>query len=362
MPTALFTGFPGFIGSALLNRYLAASEENSAVCLVQQKFASLADRRIDELEREQDGVSQRIEMVLGDITRSGLGVATLRELSQRVTEVFHLAAVYDLSVTREFAMQVNVEGTRNLLAFAGACSQLRRLQYVSTCYVSGRHDGTFRESDLEKGQAFNNYYEETKYLAEVDVQAAMRDGLPVTIYRPAIVVGDSRTGATQKYDGPYFAIRWLLRQPRLAVMPIVGNPDATVVNLVPRDFIVEAISFLATQDHSAGKVYQLADPNPLTVRELIDCVANATGRSVVRLPLGPKVAKFAIDRIPGVFPLMQIPSSTIDYFVLPTRYDCTNVTRDLAGSGIVVPDFRTYVGRLVEFARQNPGIGSEAMV
>ena len=111
-------------------------------------------------------------------------------------------------------MRINVDGTRNVLDFAQEARNLRRLHYVSTCYVSGRTAGVFTEHDLEKGQSFNNYYEETKYLAEVEVQQRMRAGLPTTIYRPAIVVGDSRTGATQKYDGPYFVIRWLLRQPR----------------------------------------------------------------------------------------------------------------------------------------------------
>src|SRR6185295_13240080 len=106
--------------------------------------------------------------------------------------------------SREVGMRVNVDGTRHVLDFAAAQPSLERLHYVSTCYVSGRYQGVFAESDLEKGQTFNNYYEETKYLAEVEVQRRMREGLPATIYRPSVVVGDSTSGATQKYDGPYF--------------------------------------------------------------------------------------------------------------------------------------------------------------
>jgi len=155
-------------------------------------------------------------------------------LADEVVEIYHLAAIYDLGVRREFAMRVNVEGTRNMLEFACHCRGLRRFQYVSTCYVSGTHAGEFSETDLERGQRFHNFYEETKYLAEVDVQKRMREGLPVTIYRPAIVVGDSKTGNTQKYDGPYSVIRFLLRQPRLAVLPKMGDPDRTEVNLVRR--------------------------------------------------------------------------------------------------------------------------------
>src|SRR5204862_3895812 len=116
----------------------------------------------------------------------------------------HLAAIYDLSVPRELGMRVNVDGTRHVLDFAERCRALRRFQYISTCYVSGHHDGVFRETDLDVGQRLNNFYEETKFLAEVEVRK--RSGLPATVSRPSVVVGDSVTGATQKFDGPYFVM------------------------------------------------------------------------------------------------------------------------------------------------------------
>ena len=139
----------------------------------------------------------------------------------------HLAAVYDLSTPREFAWKVNVEGTRNVLEMAGTCKDFQRLQYVSTCYVSGRHTGIFRETDLQVGQVFNNYYEETKYHAEIAVQEAIKNGLPATVYRPSIVVGDSHTGETQKYDGPYYAMQLIARHPgclrRLVPQPFLAD-------------------------------------------------------------------------------------------------------------------------------------------
>src|SRR6202000_3048246 len=98
----------------------------------------------------------------------------------------------------------------------------------------------FEERDLEKGQAFNNFYEETKHRAEILVRDRMRDGLPATIYRPSIVVGDSRTGVTQKLDGPYFFMRWLLRQPRYALLPVIGGADRFRFNVVPGHFVLGA--------------------------------------------------------------------------------------------------------------------------
>ena len=362
MATILFTGFPGFLGSELVPRVLARSPGDRAACLVQAKFAALARARAAELQARDPSLAGRLDLVEGDITARGLALAGDAALGRDVAEIYHLAAVYDLSVPRPLGLRVNVDGTRNVLDFAAACPALRRFQYVSTCYVSGRLPGTFGEDDLARGQAFNNAYEETKYLAEVLVQERMRAGLPATIYRPAIVVGDSRTGATQKFDGPYFVIRWLLRQGRVAVLPTVGDVRASTVNLVPRDFVVGAIAHLSGLATSRGRVYHLADPAPLTVDALIDAIAAATGRRVVRVPLPLALAKGAIDRVPGVYRLMQIPSSAIDYFVHPTRYATDHAREDLAGSGLAVPPLATYLDRLVAFARAHPEIGSQAMI
>ncbi len=361
MAKLFFTGFPGFLGSELVPRILLRSEGDEAVCLVQPKFAALARQRVQEIEAREPRCAGRIHLVEGDITRSGLGIEDNGALLRETAEIYHLAAVYDLSVRRTVGMKVNVEGTRHMLDFAEDCANLRRFQYVSTCYVSGSYAGIFRETDLCKGQKFNNFYEETKYLAEVDVQERMKEGLPATIYRPAIVVGDSRTGDTQKYDGPYFAIRWLLKQPGIAIMPVVGDATRCRLNLVPRDFVIGAITYLSGEEKAVGKVYQLADPNPLTIDEVLTGVAKATGRLMIRVPLPVGIAKAAIDWVPGVYRLMQIPSSTIDYFVHPTFYDPSNTLADLKGTDLQVPPLRSYLPTLVSFMRVHPELGSEAM-
>jgi nucleoside-diphosphate-sugar epimerase len=335
--TILFTGYPGFLGSALLPRVLGRSDDATAICLVQPKFAALARQRSAAL-------GNRVRIVEGDITRK-IEIAT-----DGIEEIYHLAAIYDLSVPRDAGMRVNVDGTRHVLDFAERCSSLRRFQYVSTCYVSGRYDGVFREEDLEVGQRFNNFYEETKYLAEIEVRK--RSGLPYTIYRPSIVVGDSRTGETQKFDGPYFLLQWVLRQPRIAIVPVPARPDRVEFNTVPRDFIIDAIDFLSRA--KTGRCYQLADPAPMTVDQLIDVIAAATNRRIVRIPLIKAVAKLGA-------PLLRIPAAAVDYFWHSTRYDTTNAQRGLAGSGISVPRFAEYAPTLVEFFRAHPEISATAM-
>jgi nucleoside-diphosphate-sugar epimerase len=346
--TLFFTGYPGFLGVELLPRLLARSPELTARCLVQPKFAARAQESAAALGR-------RVEIVEGDITRP------IDVRADDIIEIFHLAAVYDLMVKRDVAMLVNVDGTRNVLDFAARCPNLQRFQYVSTCYVSGRYDGVFREEELEKGQSFNNAYEETKYLAEKLVQERMRGGLPATIYRPAVVVGDSQTGATQKFDGPYLVMQWLMRQPRIAVLPVAGRPEKYRFNMVPRDFIVRAIDYLSSRDWSEGKVYQLADPEPLTVDEIIELFGETMKKRIIRVPVAKSVAKFLLARVPGVEWLMRIPPAAIDYFVHPTLYDTANMQADLRGSGIAVPRVRDYAPRMIQFMREHPEIGREAM-
>jgi nucleoside-diphosphate-sugar epimerase len=334
----LFTGYPGFLGSALLPRVLARSKDTAALCLVQPKFAALARQR-------SASFGDRVRIVDGDITRK-IDIAT-----EGIEEIYHLAAIYDLSVPRDVGMRVNVEGTQHVLNFAERCRSLRRFQYVSTCYVSGRYDGVFREDDLDVGQRFNNFYEETKFLAEIEVRK--RTGLPYTIYRPSVVVGDSRTGETQKFDGPYFFIQWVARQPRIAIVPVAGRPSRYHFNTVPRDFIIDAIDFLSARS-GAVTCYQLADPAPLTVDEIIDAIGKATGRRIVRIPTITSLARLGA-------PLLRIPAGAVNYFTHPTEYDTTNAQRDLAGSGIKVPRFSDYAPRLVEFFRAHPEISAAAM-
>jgi thioester reductase-like protein len=359
--TILVTGFPGFLGSRLLPRILRRSPEARAACLVQPKFEGLAKERVQALEAADPGLAGRIDLVAGDLTSRGLGIEGGDSLAAGVTEIWHLAAVYDLSVPLDVGLRVNVDGTRHVLRFAEGCPSLRRHHYVSTCYVSGRYCGPFHETDLDVGQRFNNFYEETKFLAEVEVAEARDGGMPTTVYRPAIVVGDSRTGDTQKFDGPYFLLQWLVRQPRdWALVPLVGDPTMVRFNMVPSDFVIDAIDHLSTLDASAGRTYQLADPRPLTVDGLLDEMCRAVGKRGVRVPLPRRLTTWALATIEPLARYVGIPAAAVDYFVHPTHYDTAATDRDLTGSGIACPAVADYLPALVAFmtAHRDANVGA----
>ncbi len=363
MGSVLMTGFPGFLGSAILPRILARRTEDHAVCLVQAQYLPRATERIAEIEAAHPHTKDRITLIVGDITEQGLGIDIAdRARLDEVSEIWHLAAVYDLSVPEDVARRVNVEGTGHVLAFAVSHPTLARLQYVSTCYVSGDHPGVFAEDDLDVGQGFLNHYEATKFEAEVLVRRAMRGGLPATIYRPGVVVGDSRTGETQKYDGPYFLAAFLRKQPTLAVVPAVGDPDAVRFGLVPRDYVIDAMDALSAMDASVGRTYALTDPSPPTARTLVDAFAAHLGKHVTWVPLPLGATRALLGGIPGLEKLLGLPAEGLDYFAYRTVHSTDNAVTDLAGTGVSCPTFTDYAGTLLDFMIAHPEYDSHAMV
>ena len=355
------TGFPGFLGSALLPRILTRRPDDRLVCLVQEKWHPQAQVRLDEIAHANPevDVAGRVALVDGDITREGLGLG--QGAVDGVSEVFHLAAVYDLSVPEDLARRVNVGGTANVIDFCREQRGFVRLQYVSTCYVSGSYPGTFPEDGLELGQPLQNFYESTKYSAEKLVREAMAAGLPASIYRPGIVVGDSQTGETQKYDGPYFLAHLLKLQPRVAVVPRVADPDRIIFSMVPRDFVLDGIDALSTADVAVGKTYALTDPNAPTVRQLIETFAQLLDRRPVWVRLSLRFVRGALG-LPGVERILEIPAESLDYLAFPTRYSTHNATTDLAELGIACPPFAEYAPNLIRYYLDHPEISSEAMV
>lgn len=361
MTALLMSGFPGFLGSALLGRLLARRPGTEAICLVQDKHLDQARDRLAEIEADQPHVAGRVRLATGDLTAPGLGLSAAdKAVLPDVTEVWHLAAVYDLTVAKEIAHRVNVDGTDRVLALCRDLPSLERLHYVSTCYVSGSYAGRFGEDDLDVGQQFRNHYESTKYEAEMLVRKAMAAGLPATIYRPGIVVGDSRTGATQKYDGPYFLATYLRRLPFVAAIPAVGDADRVRFCLVPRDFVIDAMDELSVMAESLGKTYALTDPDPPTARQLVSTFARHFHKRVVWVPLPLTLTRAAVS-LPMVERLMGLPVEALDYFASPTTYDTRNTTADLAGTGVACARFEDYADRLLDFMVEHPEFDSAAM-
>jgi thioester reductase-like protein len=358
MTRMFLTGFPGFLAARLVPRLLLPGpdggddrEGRTAACLVEPRMAAAARALRAEMEARNPSLSGRIELLEGDLTVRGI-LAPGTKLG-RVDRAYHLAAVYTLDVERKLAMAVNVQGTRNLLELLRSVPALEALHHVSTCYVSGRHPGLFREEDLDVGQRFNNYYEETKFLSEVEVRRAAEEGMPVTVFRPAVVTGDSRTGAAEKFDGLYYLLQWIDAQGRMAVFPRVPGEKDTVFNVVPSDFVIEAMAALSERSDVTGRTFHLADPDPLPIPEIVRLAGRALGSRVIRVPMPMGLAKLGTalaGRLPG-FP--KIPPQAMAYLSHPTRYGTAATAPTLEALGVGPPPLPSYLPALAGFLRKS---------
>ncbi|HEV2914697.1 MAG TPA: SDR family oxidoreductase [Pyrinomonadaceae bacterium] len=349
--TIFLTGFPGFIAGRLVNRL--AREGARFLLLVQPAFMERARRDIARIISETGAPPGNLSIVEGDITRVGLGLSApdTERAASETTVLFHLAAIYDLAVARDVAMRVNLEGTRGVNRFAQSLPHLRRYHYVSTCYVAGLRKGLILETELRHDAGFRNFYEETKYLAELEVEA-LKTQLPVTIHRPAVVCGDSRTGETAKYDGIYYLIQYLRMQPSLFSLFNIGNRDVSL-NLVPVDFVVEAMTALAKDEGATGATVQLADPAPLTTHELFEAIARRLAGRGSRFSLPPKLVRTTLA-LPLSPQLTGLPYSGVPYFFLDQTYDTTVARTLLDPHGVRCPPFTDYVGPLIDFVSLHP--------
>ncbi|HVG30418.1 MAG TPA: SDR family oxidoreductase [Pyrinomonadaceae bacterium] len=349
--TIFLTGFPGFIAGRLIERL--AADGGRFLLLVQPAFLARARAEIARLSAATGAGAERFRLIEGDITKDRLGMSApdYGAAVGEATAIFHLAAIYDLGVEREPAMRVNLGGTRGVNEFARAVRNLRRYHYVSTCYVAGRRAGLIREDELRHDAGFRNHYEETKYLAEVEVDELKGD-LPVTVHRPAVVCGDSRTGETAKYDGVYYLIKYLLMQPKLLSLANIGNRDVQL-NVVPVDFVVEAMAALARDERAAGATVQLADPRPLTTYELFETIAHALARRGSLMTVPPALVQKSLA-FKASEKLTGLPRVGAPYFFVKQTYDTARAQELLAPRGISCPPFPTYVNALIDFVEKHP--------
>jgi len=358
--TIFFTGFPGFIGKRLFRKILKQNKSNRLIAMVQEKFYDTAQNAVQDLAVDIPDAGKRIELVKGDLTLDNLGftAATMKKVTANATEVWHLAAVYDLAVPEKIAWEINVEGTRRMLDFCEKIKKLKKLVYFSTCYVAGLRTGLIVEEDLDFGQGFKNHYEQTKFEAEVLVRKRMNK-IPTIIIRPSIIIGDSNTGETDKFDGPYFLMHFFADMERRGILnyaggiplPSLGQGNA-YFNLAPINYLIDATMHIVKNPKAIGKTFQVCDPDPLTAREFYDEVYQQFGfqKTWGTLPM-PLVQ--LVTQLPGLDKFIGIPEQVLPYVNHYAVFDCQNTLDFLADSDIRCPNLRDYLGVLVDYIRHH---------
>jgi nucleoside-diphosphate-sugar epimerase len=348
------TGFPSAIGSALVERLARRHGERATItCLVEPAQRGAAEEQAAHCAERCDLPEGILRLVDGEIVRYDLGSGPQERREHETVEIFHVADEPRTGVPAEQLERVHVRGTRNLLDMAQRCPRLRRFHHLSSCAVSGRYDGLYSEDDFEVGQSFASAYEETRFQAEVEVRQRMRAGLEATIYRAALVVGDSADGSAPSEGRLDPLLRAVLRRrpPRLLLR---GDPAGHRLNLVPRDFVAGAIDHLAASPSSSGRCYQLCDPSAPSVADFLALLQRILGRRVPRLRLPARLGARALERLQRLPRVSALPPELHAELSRPTRYSSRYALRDLATAHIACPALAAYLPRVLAYLAAHP--------
>lgn len=352
--TLFLTGYPGFLASNLIKQLMEDERENIVhlYVLVLAAEAEKADEKINYYTKTA-GISRDLfTVVTGDITKENLAIAekVQKVLRQEVTHVFHLAAIYDLAVPKELAEAVNITGTSRVNDWIQTLANLKRYTYFSTAYVSGKREGKIYEDELIEGQTFRNYYEQSKYEAEVLVEQ-IKAIVPTTIIRPGVVKGHSETGETIKFDGLYFMLNFYDKLRLSPFLPYMTDGPPPEGNFVPSDYVLRAASFLAMNPVGAGKTYHLTDPNPYDTTALQQMLAEHLIGRTPRGTIPVSIVKLMLSVAP-IRKWLQVEKEALDYFTYHSSYDTSVAEADLQEANIICPDLLTTLQPMIIFYRK----------
>jgi thioester reductase-like protein len=335
----LVTGYPRLLARRMAE---ALAPKGPVLLLVREKHVEAA--------REFATTLRDARVLEGEASAMHLGLATTeyRELAEACTDVVHADEWTALAADRPTLGRVNVEGTRAVLELAQDCRKLRRLTHFSTVMVSGDRVGVIAEDELSSGQSFRNFYEETKFEAEVLVRRAM-GRTPCTVLRPGIIVGDSKTGEIDRLDGPYLVAGILLSAPAQVPLPLPGDGVAPL-NVVPIDYVVAAAVAIHHDPRAVGRTFHVVDANPSSSRRVYERVAESGGRKLPRLSLGYKLTDTLL-RLPGLERLTREQRMAFASVNHLSFYSSRNTLEILDGTGIRCPPIESYLDKLIDFAR-----------
>ena len=344
------TGGTGFIGRFLIDKLLKRG--GTVHVLVRKESVE----KLNVLRERWGDNESRVKAVVGDLTQANLGIdsAVLGGLKGKVDHFFHLAAVYDMGADEASQIATNIDGTQQALNAAEAMSA-GCFHHVSSIAAAGMFKGTFREDMFEEAEKLNHPYLRTKHDSEKLVRDACK--VPFRIYRPGMVIGHSKTGEMDKVDGPYYFFK-MIQKIRGALpqwMPTIGIEGGRL-NIVPVDFVVNALDHIAHVDGEDGNCFHLVDSDPYKVGEILNIFSEAghAPRMAMRIDnrmfgFIPPFIRQSLKNLPPVKRLtsavlddMGIPPSVMSFINYPTRFDARETERVLQCTGIEVPRLPDY--------------------
>jgi NAD(P)-dependent dehydrogenase (short-subunit alcohol dehydrogenase family) len=351
------TGATGFIGKYLVANLL--KREGTVFVLVRKESLG----KLKDLKAFWGPESKRVVPIQGDLSKAKLGVspANLKKLEGPALHMFHLAAIYDLSASAESQDLANILGTDHALDFAEQVG-VRCFHHCSSIAAAGLYKGTFREDMFEEAEGLDHPYFRTKHESEGLVRA--RKDLTWRIYRPGLVIGHSKTGQMDKTDGPYYFFKLLqkMRNNLPRWMPTIGIEGGRL-NMVPVDYVADAMDYIAHKRGQDGKCFHLVEPEPMRAGEVLNLFARAGHAPEMTMRIDLRMFSFVppavrqglmmvapVRRITNqILKDLHIPPGVLKFLNYPTRFDSRNTDTVLRGTNIKVPDLRDYAWRLWDY-------------
>ena len=356
------TGATGFIGKRLVKKLLA--RKGSVVYFLMREASR---DKLPELLEFWGTTKARAIPVFGDLRSAKLGVSKddTKKLAKTIDHFFHLAAIYDMTADADEQMEVNVEGTRNTVEFANAIGA-GCLHHVSSIAAAGMFEGIFREDMFDEAEGLDHPYFATKHESEKIVRNETRGAFRV--YRPGMVVGDSKTGEMDKIDGPYYFFKLIQRIRQLLPpwMPTIGIEGGRI-NIVPVDFVVNAMDHIAHMPKLDGQCFHLTDPEPMRVGEVLNVFCRAAHAPTMSIRINaallgfiPKSVKKGIMSLTPVRRVrdalmkdLGLPSDLMGFINYPTRFDSRETQKALKGTGIACPQLESYAAPIWDYWERN---------
>ena len=355
------TGGTGFIGRNFIDKL----KDREGDIYVLTRAASM--HKFEELQERMGEQSDRLIPVQGDLTEKLLGVdeATIADLKGKIKYFCHFAAIYDIGASAEAQTETNIEGTRNAIQLAEAV-EAGCFEHVSSIAAGGLYEGTWREDMFEEAENLDHPYFSTKHDSEGIVRNECK--VPWRVYRPGMVVGNSKTGEIDKIDGAYYFFKTLqkIRGVLPPWFPLVGI-EGGKFNIVPVDYVVDAMDHIVHQDDLEGRCFHLTDPEHHSIGNMMNIFAEAghAPRFSMRLDMRmfsfiPSFVRTTLAGLPPVKRIvstlledMGLPDSVMMFMNYPTRYDNRDTERALKGSGISCPDLRDYAPVIWDYWERN---------